>query len=378
MLITKYYLLTAILSAILIGNYTLQVFALTDSTENKREVTMDIQTLKKYMDVNCTVGASVGLIDHGTITTFSYGKTSINKNEIVSENTIFEIGSITKVFTTLALMDLITKGEAQLDNPIELHLPEVKVPEMDGKKITLLHLATHHSGLPSMPTNFNPKNPLNLFEDYSVENLYEFLNNYNLEKAPGVQFEYSNVGMGLLGHILCLKVGKSYEQIISDSISKKLGMENTGISLTQEMRKGFADGHHLGQIAEHWNFTQAFAGAGAIRSNVKDMIQFLAANMELLNSPLTDLLKECHKQQYSTGSGINIGLGWLLYHSDYADIIWHNGGTSGFRSFLGFNLATQKGVVILSNSTEGWPEQLGLSLLDPENHKNSIVYEDSP
>lgn len=150
-------------------------------------------------------------------------------------------------------------------------------------------------------------------------------------------------------------------------------MENTGVSLTQEMQKGFADGHHLGQITEHWDFTQALAGAGAIRSNVKDMTQFLAANMELLNSPLTGLLKECHQQQYSAGSGINIGLGWLLYHSDHADVIWHNGGTSGFRSFLGFNLETQKGVVILSNSTEGWPEQLGLSLLDPESYKKPGV-----
>jgi CubicO group peptidase (beta-lactamase class C family) len=350
------------------------VFAKTYKIENKIEIIMNIQALlQEYVDNNNAVGASIGLIDHGTITTFSYGKKSIDKDEAVSENTIFEIGSITKVFTTLALMDMVTKGSFQLDDPIELHLPGVKVPEMDGKKITLRHLATHHSGLPSMPTNFNPKNSLNPFEDYSMENLYEFLNHYNLIRAPGVQFEYSNVGMGLLGSILCLKTGKKYEQLILDSISKKLGMQNTGISLTQETLKEFAKGHHLGKIAEYWDFTQAMAGAGALRSNVKDMTQFLATNMGFLNSYVNNLLKGCHSQQYSAGSGINIGLGWLLSHSDHADIIWHNGGTGGFRSFLGFNPETKKGVVILSNSTEGWTEQLGLSLLDPESYKKPVV-----
>lgn len=224
-----------------------------------------------------------------------------------------------------------------------------------------------------MPNNFNPKNRLNPYEDYSVENLYEFLNNCKLEKVPGVHFEYSNVGMGLLGHILCLKTGKSYEQLISDSISKKLDMKNTGVSLTPKMQEQFSKGHHSGQIVEYWDCTQAIAGAGALRSNIKDMTRFLAANIGSQNSPVTDLLRECHKQQYSAGPDTNIGLGWVISHSDHADVIWHNGGTGGFRTFLGFNPKTQKGIVVLSNSTEGWPDQFGLSLLDPENYKKPVV-----
>lgn len=342
--------------------------------KNTMDVTMDIQALlQEYVVDNESVGASVGLIDQGEIKFFCYGKKSVDKNESISKDTIFEIGSITKVFTTLAFMDMVTKGEVQLDDPIELYLPGVKVPEMDGKKITLRHLATHHSGLPCMPNNFNPKNPLNPYEDYTVTNLYEFLNQYKLEKVPGDHFEYSNVAMGLLGHILCLKMGKSYEQLISDSISKKLGMKNTRVALTPEMKEQFAKGHHSGQIVEYWDCTQAIAGAGALRSNIKDMTKFLAANIENLNSPVTDLLRECHKQQCSAGPDTGIGLGWIISHSNHADVIWHNGGTGGFRTFLGFNPKTKKGIVVLSNSTEGWPDQFGLSFLDPESYKKPVV-----
>lgn len=334
---------------------------------------MDIQAIQKYLDENCTVGASIGLIDHGTITVCSHGKKSIETNKSVTENTIFEIGSITKVFTTFALIDLITKRAAKLDDPIEFHLPGVKVPQMAGKKITLQHLATHHSGLPSMPTNFAPQNPFNPFKDYSLKNLYDFLNHYHLEKSPGLDFEYSNVGMGLLGHILCLKTGKSYDELILECISKKLMMANTVVSLTQHMQKDFAEGHHLGQRVEHWNFTPAFAGAGALHSNIKDMVKFLSANMELLQSPVADLFKECHKQQYSAVSGVNIALGWFLSQSDHTEVIWHDGGTSGFRSYLGFNQKMQKGVVILSNSSDGWPQLLGASLLAPKIENKSFV-----
>ncbi len=126
----------------------------------------------------------------------------------ISEDTIFEIGSITKIFTTLILMDMVANGEVVLDEPVETYLPSVKIPELNGKKITLRHLATHYSGLPSLPDNFNPKNPMNPYEDFTSEDLYHFLNHYNLKRAPGEQFEYSNVGLGLLGHILGKRAGQ--------------------------------------------------------------------------------------------------------------------------------------------------------------------------
>lgn len=371
----KKQLLTAAISAALISGSAGSAFANTEvNIENTMDMTMDIQALlQEYVDDNGAVGASVGLIDNGTIKFFSYGKKSIDGSEPVSEDTVFEIGSITKVFTTLALVEMVDKGEVQLDDPIELYLPGVKIPEMDGKKITLRHLAIHNSGIPRMPDNFNPKNPANPYEDYSIESLYDFLNNFALQRAPGEQFEYSNIGMGLLGHILCLKAEKSYEQLISDTVSKRLEMKDTGIALTPEMQKQFARGHHLGQLVEYWDFQQSIAGAGSLRSNVKDMTQFLAANMGLLNSSVTDLLKQCHQEQYAPAPTIGVGLGWILSNpSNETKIIMHNGGTGGFRTYLGFNPKTQKGLVILTNSTADWPDELGASILDPKFKKPLI------
>ncbi len=350
-----------ILSAFLIGFSA--VFAGAEN-ENKMENTMNIQELiQEYVDQKAATGVVVGFIDHGIVKTYSYGTNSLIDDEKVNEKTIYEVGSITKVFTTLGLMEMVAKGIVQLDDPVELHLHGVKIPEMNGEKITLAHLATHHSGLPSMPTNFNPKNPLNPFEDYTLENLYEFLNNYELTRTPGDTFEYSNVGMGLLGHILSLKACKPYEQWLLDSVLNPLEMHDTRIFQDQEKPRLFAKGHHLGRQVNYWDFTEAIVAAGALKSNVRDLLKFLEANMSLLKSSLNPSLKECHMGLYPIDSNTSIGLGWILSKSENGDIIWHNGGTGGFRSFIGFDRKNEKGVVVLSNSTEGWPEQLGLSLL---------------
>ena len=281
---------------------------------NKMDATVDIQALlQEYVDDNGSVGAAVGLIDQGKIQFFTYGKKSIQNNESVSEETIFEIGSITKVFTTLVLMDMVASGEVKLDEPIQTYLPGVKVPEWEGEKITLRHLATHYSGLPAMPENFNLKNQLNPHSDYTFEELYQFLNNYSLKRMPGEEFEYSNVGMGLLGYILSKQAGKSYEELILSRICNKLGMNNTAVTLSDYMKKNFASGYHLKQEVEHWDIL-TLAGAGALRSNVKDMTRFMSVSMGLVNSPITDLLKECHKQQRSICTpNTNIGLGWIIF-----------------------------------------------------------------
>ena len=358
--------LAALCSLALIGNTGAHASMTPDTQmKNQEDATRNIQTLlQEYVDDSGAVGASVGFIDGGKVQFFSYGKKSIGVDDPISEDTIFEIGSITKVFTTLALMDMAAKGDVQLDDPIEMYLPGVKVPEIDGKKITLRHLAAHTSAIPRMPDNFNPKNPANPYEDYTIEQLYDYLSHCTLTRMPEESFEYSNIGMGLLGHILSLRSGKSYEKLIQDLISDELKMHRTSISLTPEMGRDFARGHHLGQEVGHWDFP-VLAGAGALRSNIKDMTRFLAANMGFSKSPLTKLMQQCHQKQYASVPAFAVGLGWMLYNSNDAELVWHNGGTGGFRSYLGFNLKTQRGVVILSNSSKDWPEELGLLLLDP-------------
>lgn len=340
--------------------------------KEKKDASMNIQNLlQEYIEDNGSAGAAVAILDNGRISFYTCGKKSISGNSLVSQDTVFEIGSVTKVFTALLLADMAAKEEVQLDDPVEIYLPGIKTPERDGKKITLRHLASHTSGIPRMPENFSPQNPSNPYQDYTIDRLFEYLESCSLTRTPGESFEYSNIGMGLLGHALSVRSGKSYEEMIKDLISSKLNMPNTSISLSDEMAANFASGHHLAQEVEHWDIL-GLAGAGALRSNIKDMANFLAANMNGSESPIHALLSQCHQQQYSPMPAFAVGLGWMLTTSNQAELVWHNGGTGGFRSYIGFNPKLQKGVVILSNSTEDWPDELGLLVLDPDYKRPAV------
>ena len=150
-----------------------------------------------------SVGMVVGIVNSRERKVVAYGKTDLEGDTEVGANTVFEIGSVSKVFTGTLLADAVKRGELRLEDPVSRFLPEsVTVPSKDGKEITLLDLATHRSGLPRMPTNFKPADPQNPYADYTVANMYEFLSGYSLTRPVGEAFEYSNLGAGLLGHVL--------------------------------------------------------------------------------------------------------------------------------------------------------------------------------
>ena len=152
-------------------------------------------------------------------------------------NTVFEMGSISKVFTGALLADMVARGEVKLDDPIAKYLPQtVKVPSRNGRQITLLDLATQSSGLPRLPSNMRPADFSNPYADYSVQQLYEFLSGYSLTRDPGQRYEYSNLGVGLLGHVLALRAGKSYEEILKERILDPLGMNDTRVDATPSMK----------------------------------------------------------------------------------------------------------------------------------------------
>ena len=130
---------------------------------------------------------------------------------------------MTKVFTSLLLMDMTRHGEIALTDPVSKYLPaSVKVPERNNRKITLADLSTQSSGLPRMPTNFAPKDQMNPYADYSVQQMYDFLSGYQLTRDIGSQYEYSNLGVGLLGHVLSLRAGTSYEALVRSRICDPL------------------------------------------------------------------------------------------------------------------------------------------------------------
>jgi len=240
--------------------------------------------IKARVDNGLNVAIVVGLIDGDSVEYFSYGKTALEKGQDVDENSVFEIGSISKTFTTIMLADEVLKGNMKLLDPLSKYLPKnVKVPSRNNRVITLKDLATHSSALPRMPTNFTPANPNNPYADYTIELAYDFMSNLELTRDIGELFEYSNFGMGMLGHALELKNNMTYEDLMIERIANPLGMNNTRILFTKNMKNHLAKGHSNGREVENWDLP-AMAGAGAIRSTASDMVKYLQAKYgELLN-----------------------------------------------------------------------------------------------
>jgi serine-type D-Ala-D-Ala carboxypeptidase/endopeptidase len=310
-------------------------------------------------------GIVVGIIDPQGQRIIPYGQLSTAKADRIDGNTLFEIGSITKVFTALALLQLSEQQVLSQDDPIAKFLPPtVKTPEFNGKAITLLNLATHTSSLPRLPDNFSSADNQNPYVDYSVEQLYSFLSSYKLTREIGTKYEYSNLGAGLLGHLLSRKAGVDYETLISTQITQPLQMQDTRIHLNPEQTVRFATGHdQRNRAVPSWDFP-TLAGAGALRSTANDLLKFLAANLDLQSTPINASLQKTHTiQQQTDRPNTAIALGWHVLKGKDTEIIFHNGGTGGFRSFIGFSKTQHLGIVVLGNS-ENDVSDLGFHLLD--------------
>jgi serine-type D-Ala-D-Ala carboxypeptidase/endopeptidase len=285
----------------------------------------------------------------------AYGATPDNRK--LDGDTVFEIGSITKVLTALILADMVERGEVAMTDPVAKYLPaSVMVPEFQGKPITLLDLATYTSGLPNMPDNFVPKDQLdhwaalpNPFADYTVEKLYAFLSGYELKYPPGTHYEYANLGFGLLGHALARRAGKMYEALLMERICDPLGLRSTRITLTESMGSRLAQGHN-GRLEPTplWDFA-ALDGTGAVRSTANDLTVFLEACLERRQTPLQPASRRLLETRRPAECGLEAGLGWFISHDHSNEIAWKNGETGGFATFIGFSSPARQGAIVLSN-----------------------------
>jgi CubicO group peptidase (beta-lactamase class C family) len=294
-------------------------------------------------------GIVIGVIDGKGARVFARGVCQKGQSAAVTGDTVFEIGSVTKVFTALLLQEMADSGEVKLDDPIGKYLPStVKTPTRNGRQITLLDLATHTSGLPRLPDNLAPKDQNNPYADYTVERLYDFLSHYQSSRDMGEKYEYSNLGAGLLGHVLVLGAGANYETLVTRRICAPLQMNSTRIELTPELKARLAPGHDaMGMTVENWDLP-ALAGAGALRSTANDLLKFLAANMGLTNTNLSKAMTATQQPRHASGFLRKIGLAWQI--ETVSGTIWHNGGTGGYHSYIGFKKDPPRGVVVLANS----------------------------
>jgi CubicO group peptidase (beta-lactamase class C family) len=326
------------LAAILMS---VNILAAEPNSDLQRLIDNRVDTARK------AVGIVAGTVDEGGVHIYSAGA------EKLDGDSLFEIGSITKVFTSLLLADMIERGEVRPDDPVSKYLPDhAEVPSRNGKQITLLNLSMQNSGLPRLPNNMLPADPANPYADYDGKKLLAFLASYKLARDPGEKYEYSNLAVGLLGFALAHRAGMSYEQLLRERIFKPLHMDSSTISLSPEQRKRMAQGHNAElKPVKNWDL-DALAGAGAIRSTAKDMLTFLAANMGLVDSPLKAAMLRMRSVRSDTDMpSVQIAMAWHIMTKYPPDIFWHNGGTAGFRSFAGMDLAAKKAVIVLCDTS---------------------------
>ncbi len=278
-------------------------------------------------------------------------------------DSVFEIGSLTKVFTSSALAAMVVSGEVTLDEPVADLLPGIRLPQRGGP-ITLRHLATHTSGLPAMPDNFKPNDPANPYADYHTDALYRFLSRYSLTRDVGTREEYSNLGAALLGLALSRKAGVDYETLLRTRVLAPLGMHDSATTLTPALRARLAPGHDDdGTVVANWTF-DALAGAGALKSTASDVVRFLAAHLDPASAPLGKTLALTHGDPNKDGLDLT-RLAWDRRRTPGGHVVlWHNGGTGGYRAWAGLDPDRHLAVVVLTNSDVG-VDEIGFHLLDP-------------
>ena len=301
------------------------------------------QMLVQRVDVeHKSYGIVVGVITKKGREIIAYGQFDKDDPRPVDGDSVFEIGSVSKTFTALLLEDMVLKGEVKLNDPVQKYLPDaVHMPTRNGKQITLLELATHYSGLPNDGTNFH--------WNYSVAEMYDFLNQYQLTRDPGTKFEYSNMAVGLLGQVLAARAGTDYETLLRTRITGPLGMDNTAIQPTAAMQANLVPGHG-GNLAKAQVWAMpAYDGASSIRSTANDMLIYLAANAGIIHTPLQSAAKKMLSVRRPQAPGVEIALGWNIRTAGEA-IAFHNGKTLGFYTFAGFDPKRKIGVVVLSGS----------------------------
>ena len=315
--------------------------------------------IKPLVDRGVVSGIVVGLYDAGKTEIYGFGKGP--HGAAPNGHTLFEIGSITKVYTSLLFADAIQRKEVALDTPVsELLPPGITMPASGAQPITLAHLALHVSGLPRLPPLVaqHAKDP-DPYGKYDENALYQDLIHTPLEHAPGEQVVYSNFGVGLLGFVLGRKIGPGYSKALETRILQPLELHDTFVTVppAAAARRITGTDDDLKPVSP-WTF-DALAGAGALVSDARDQLTLIDAELDASAGSklgLRGAMKLTQEPQLANAVGDNEGLGWQI---DNTGRYWHNGGTGGFHAFISFDPKTRRGVVVLASTSVSLVDHLG-------------------
>lgn len=307
------------------------------------------------------VGLIVGLLDRRDTRVISAGTTGNPARPEIDDRTLFEIASITKIFTAAALTDAVTRGTLSLEDPLSkfLSLPADGIGDR-----TLKELVTHTSGLPRLPSGFawwwnllrNPRDP---YANYSRRDLDAHIQTRKGSSLPRGKFLYSNLGVGLLGNVLAKHENTDYAGLIAQRVTMPLQMSHTFLQIPQAAESFLAQPHtRFLRPTPIWNMP-SLPGAGGLRSSMQDMLLFASAALSATPPLFPSMIQPLAK---ADGTDRSVGLGWMLRTSPEYQVAWHNGGTFGSRSFLGLEFKTGRAIIALANTPHSL-DQFGASLL---------------
>ncbi len=325
-----------------------------------------VEYVHRLVDDHKVPGISVGWLTPDGMYFLNYGTITWESDQKIDEHTLFEIGSITKVFTATLLANAIEEGLVTLDTPAQELAPEgVTMPVYAvDQGMTLRDIASQRSGLPRMPSNYNPAETLNPYADYTPELMYEYLDGLKLGRKPGSEYEYSNLGFMLLGDMLERAYGRPYDELVRDVITTPLDMPDTVLTLTDEQQTRLAQAHSGPYPVQSWDF--ALPAVGALHSTTSDMLKFLAANVSPADDQLGRSMQMIRSECYPTGTDfVDVCLAIHTYDRFSKFMYQHDGQTGGYHSFSAFSPEDGTAVIVLANSNEDIGA-IGLRLMDPQ------------
>ncbi|MDR3702825.1 MAG: serine hydrolase [Candidatus Sulfopaludibacter sp.] len=303
----------------------------------------DIAPMLRRLDLAAADGGAgmvIGVSEGGVRRVLTYGT--------ARPDSLFEIGSISKTFTGLLLAQMAVQGRLDLRDHVRDLLPPGVAAASTGFEITLLDLATHHSGLPRMPDNPGAGDEREKYTNYHASDLYDFLRRHGLEKPTNTQFLYSNLGFTVLGAALANRARSSYAALLRREIAGPLGMNDTAITLSPEQQSRLMQGYgYYGRRTPAWDL-DAFASAGGIRSSAGDMLTYLEAQLHPERTPLREALVLSQRLRANTSGGGRIALAWA-YDPD-TGVYAHDGATGGFTSYACFDPRRDFAAVVLLNA----------------------------
>ncbi len=318
-----------------------------------------------YIRKSNTHALAIGIINAGKTSSYYYGETAKGNRQLPDESTLFEIGSISKTFTATLLAYLDQTGQLSVEDTITNYLPDSVAANANLQHITLKQLANHTSGLPRLPINLaltSAQHPSDPYRGYTKEHLYAFLANYQAITPPDSIYQYSNLGFGLLGDILSEVYGKPYDEMVQEIICEPLGLQNTTEHPNVDSQFVASGYNESGQETPLWTF-DAFTAHGSLKSTVPDLLTYAKAHFKMPETDLENALALTRQFTYFDPPDTDIGLGWHMNIIGGELIYWHNGGTSGSRSYMAFSPDKRVAVVILSNTAES-VDNIGIAIMN--------------